>query len=381
MDFDKTTWAEDEVEMKLKVKVKEGIGTVAVRDELPDIFRLVDGSNFQILWKGFGEMEEILTYKVRVPKRGLYKLPELGWESEHALFLKATRSGSSGEEREMIVRPRTIRTEEFRGKRHIATSPFPREDVARIGSSTTEFKEIRDYVFGDPVRQINWKATARRAGSSSSPLVNEYEAEGKKAVWVFLDASERLAVGTSVENVFEHSIRSADSIIKYFTELGFKVGMYVFNDGEKLFYPRGGEKQYRRLLREIVELEQHDRREGFEKATEKCKSLILRYKPFTTLVTNVCSQNSEGLIEGVKRIRALTGSVKKRSSPIMIVDVLPHHLNPTPPSKYKENAGILRSVRKAPIYSKLRGMGVTVLGWDPREEKFSKVLLERSAKR
>ena len=94
----------------------------------------------------------------------------------------------------------------------MATSPFPVIDVAKIGVATTDFREIRNYVYGDPVKNINWKATARCTSPQAWPLTNEYEVEGKKTVWIFQDASRFLEVGTDIENAFEYCLEAANSV-------------------------------------------------------------------------------------------------------------------------------------------------------------------------
>jgi len=81
--------------------------------------------------------------------------------------------------------------------------PFPINDMAKIGVATTDFREIRNYVYGDPIKNINWKATARSSSPEMWPLTNEYEVEGKKTVWLFLDTAGELEIGTNINNAFD----------------------------------------------------------------------------------------------------------------------------------------------------------------------------------
>ena len=80
-----------------------------------------------------------------------------------ALGLTQTRQGTLGEPIELLVQPTILNLRRIRGVPGIATSPFPVIDIAKIGVATTDFREIRSYVHGDPVKNINWKATARKA--------------------------------------------------------------------------------------------------------------------------------------------------------------------------------------------------------------------------
>jgi len=59
------------------------------------------------------------------------------------------------------------------------------------GNDNQEFKELRLYSPGDPFKAINWKVTSRNLVRGSIwPVVNEFEKEGKKSVWIFLDTSK-----------------------------------------------------------------------------------------------------------------------------------------------------------------------------------------------
>lgn len=184
-----------------------------------------------------------------------------------ALGLTQTRQGTLGEPIELLVQPKILNLRRIRGVPGIATSPFPVIDIAKIGVATTDFQEIRSYVHGDPVKNINWKATARKAAQGQLwPLVNEYEVEGKKAVWLFLDASSVLEVGTDIENAFEYCLEAANGVAYYFTDRGYRVGMYIYNDGNRLLYPDTGKKQFLRISWELIKLETTDQFDEFPRS-------------------------------------------------------------------------------------------------------------------
>ncbi|MBC8521794.1 MAG: DUF58 domain-containing protein [Candidatus Syntrophoarchaeum sp.] len=382
-DLNKSVWTDDELEVNIKVRIMDGIGIVTLIDELPSTFELVDGNNFRMLWKGLGEKELMLSYKVKCVKRGSYTLSNVKWGSRHVLGLKKEISGTCDTEVGLTVRPRTMELRKIRGKKDIASSLFPRADMSKIGVSTTDFKEIRNYQYGDPLSKINWKATARRVGRGgfATPLVNEYEYEGKKTIWIFLDAASSLEIGTSIDNVFEYALKSADAVTRYFTDRGYRVGMYLYNDGEKLFYPDTGKKQYLKLSKELVDLKSYDRNEGLDNAVRKCRAHILRYNPLSIVITEIRSESSESLIEGIKKLSAMSGGRRRKRVPIMVVNVLSHYLNPTPPSEYKEYAISLQKIKHSPITSKLRRMGATVVEWDPQKDKFTTVLIRQGERR
>jgi len=56
--------------------------------------------------------------------------------------------------------------------------------IRRIGH-TMEFEQIKDYVVGDDVRTINWKATAKKA----SLMVNQFQDEKSQPIYTLIDAN------------------------------------------------------------------------------------------------------------------------------------------------------------------------------------------------
>jgi uncharacterized protein (DUF58 family) len=248
--------------------------------------------------------------------------------------------------------------------------------MAKIGVATTDFREIRDYIYGDPVKNINWKATARQSAQGRLwPLVNEYEVEGKKSVWVFLDAASYLEVGTDIENSFEYCLEAANSVLFYYTDRGYRVGMYIYNDGEKLFYPDAGNKQFLRVSRELIHLKASPRYDEFPKAVEKCRRYLLGYNPLCVVVTRLDSDHNQAIIQGVNKLRLLRGR-RRRKLPVMVVSVPGFHVMPRH-DEYDENSAFMLRLRTRPYSQQLRRMGVSLLEWNPRRENFSTALLRQ----
>src|SRR5437667_141815 len=94
----------------------------------------------------------------------------------------AVERSEAGAPLHLEVTPRVLPVKRIRSLLGYARAMFPESDLARTGTPTTEFRELRDYVRGDPPRSINWKATARRQAGiplgqghgRALPLVHEY---------------------------------------------------------------------------------------------------------------------------------------------------------------------------------------------------------------
>jgi len=124
------------------------------------------------------------------------------------------------------------------------------------------------------VKFINWKATAK----TGKLMVNRYEVEGKKAIWIFLDANSYMGY------CLEYAIELASALVYHFCSMGHKVGIYVVGSGIHV-YPDVGKRQFRRIFEELVRVESG--KEDLASALHKVKKTLLIYKPFVFLITRV----------------------------------------------------------------------------------------------
>lgn len=367
-------WVGERIEMKYEIYVKSGIGPISFYQEIPPYFELVKGNNFKIFWKGAKPQKFVFCYTIDCTKRGLYKVLPVKWEAGHPLYLKKSTFGTLGEYNDLTVSPKIFNVRRIRGIPGIAASPFPVIDIARLGVATTDFREIRNYVYGDPIKNINWKATARRSSPQPCPLVNEYEVEGKKAVWLYLDASGILEVGTDVENAFEYCLEAANSVLYYFLDRGYRVGMYVFNDNNQLFYPDSGRKQFLKISRELIGLKAEKKYDEFPVAVEKCRSYMLGYNPLSVIITGLDNRHSESIVMGVKKLRILRGR-QKRKLPVMVINVAGYNVVKTR-NAYDLNSPVIMGLNTRPRILQLRRLGASVLDWNPRKDSFGTALLK-----
>jgi uncharacterized protein (DUF58 family) len=365
----------DEIEIRYDFTVGAGLGSFSCFQELPPHFALAEGNNLRVLWKGWKACDFSFVYKMRCTKRGVYTLPPLKWEASQVFRLTQNREGSLGEAVKITVYPKLLNVRRIRGIPGIASSPFPVIDVAKIGVATTDFREIRHYVYGDPVKNINWKATARNSSPETWPLTNEYEVEGKKAVWLFLDASRLLEVGTNIENAFEYCLEAANGVTFYFLDRGYRVGMYIFNDDGKLFYPDTGRRQYLKISRELLDLKAGRQYDELPAAVEKCRRYILGYNPLCVIISALDNRLGDSIISGVRQLKKYRGR-NKRKLPVMVINVAGYNLSPAR-GEYDANAAMLLKLNTRPRIVRLRGLGASVLDWNPRKGSFGNALLKQ----
>ena len=365
------------IEVKIAGKITGGPGAVVICDEVPKPFQLVEGSNYKVVSKEFKEKAFSFSYKIRCTKCGTYRLG-VGWETRHILGLTQTQVSieKTGQLRVFPILPKIRKM-----KLPMRTSQriHPSEGVAKIGPLSTDFKEIRNYFYGDPFKIINWKASARAAGwGKLYPLVNEYEREGKLSIWLFLDAHPDLRIGTSFENTLEYGIRTAYGISYYFLSKGYSLGMYIYNHrGETLHFDTG-KKQFIKIADNLLRLTppkvglQVFWDEGFSKAVERNRKYLITRSPGIVIITHVTPSNWGDLLNGLRKI--LVYKRRRRQLNILLINILPYDIIPKV-NNWEIFAAEMLEVASRSFSNRLRNLGLTVLDWSPKKESMEIALL------
>lgn len=111
------------------------------------------------------------------------------------------------------------------------------------------FSEVRDYQYGDDVRNIDWNVTAR----SGTPHVKVFEEERELTVMFLIDVSRSSFFGTV--NQFKSEINTEICATLGFSALNNndKVGAILYTDRvEKYIPPKKGRQHLLRIVREIL---------------------------------------------------------------------------------------------------------------------------------
>ena len=215
------------IEVKIKFCINKGFGVVLLSDSILDIFELVEGYNYAILWKVRIKITGVISYKVRCYLPGKYVLKSIKWESKHAIYTNST-IGENNAETCLELLPKILEPKRLRLAMR-GGMPLPTGSILKKGAATLDFKELREYNYGDSFRNINWKATARNITHSNIwPVVNEYEKEGRNIVWIFLEESNYMKIGVGARNVFAHSYEIIASISSYYIAKGCQLAFSTY---------------------------------------------------------------------------------------------------------------------------------------------------------
>ena len=114
------------------------------------------------------------------------------------------------------------------------------------------FSEVREYQYGDDVRDIDWNVTAR----FNKPFIKVFEEERELTVMLLIDLSESLDFGTVKQTKRDMLTEIAATIAFAAIQNNDKIGVIFFTDKvEKFIPPQKGRKHILYIIRELLNFE------------------------------------------------------------------------------------------------------------------------------
>ena len=375
-----TCWAGDTLTVNRQLTARGGIGSIFVHDVLPDEAQVVRGSNLRLVWKWPGRKTADLSYQLQFPKRGQFVLDKSTWESQAPFGVHRGTSGWGGDSFEVKVVPRIRSVTRLNEVRAATKATRFQDDIAKTGASTNEFRELRPYQPGDPMKRINWKASARRSRGDNLPLINELEPETRKAVWIFLDVADYMDVGVPLSNPLENTVEASGALAQYYLSKGSTLGAYAYNTSGgtgELLPPESGRKQFSQLVHMLTSLKPGRSQQDLLQAVERCKDFLFRLRPEVFIITRLDVHYSrlEETTESLNRFRAAVNrltSLRTRSRRPGRVRVV--HVTPQEPA-LDSRTPVLTKWETRLVAGVLRKAGASVIEWEPATEEFTSVLL------
>jgi len=368
--------------ISLNVSIESGIGPVIICDVLHGSFELVQGNNFHVVWKGFSPKIVKINYKVRCNASGTYWLKDTKWRTKHPVC-DYTENGVCQNDISVKIVPRLLELHKIRGLAAKSRVPMPQGALSTLGMTTHEFKEVRMYYPGDPFKSINWKVTSRNLFRGKIyPVVNEFEREGKKSVYIFLDTSPTMNYGTKSKNVMEYSIEAVNAFADYYLAQNCMVSLISFGS-KKIVVPAGsGKMQYHRILRELMSIRDNtDGRKANKKKATTLTEIIysnrehfIGVRPLFIVITRFSGNNYETLKKAVEDMSKYT--VRNGNLPsIMMVNIIGYEMRIKKDIE-KQAAGIIESFMN--IMSKELRNRCIWIDWNPARESLTSALLKQA---
>ncbi len=125
------------------------------------------------------------------------------------------------------------------------------------------FSEVREYQFGDDIRNIDWNVTARY----SHPYVKIFEEERELTVVLLIDVSGSREFG-SFEKLKKNVITELSAVLSFSAiQNNDKIGVIFFSDKiEKFIPPKKGKSHILRIIRELIDFEPEHRKTNIAEA-------------------------------------------------------------------------------------------------------------------
>lgn len=194
---------------------------VSVRCELPPGVRTRTGDRDLDINAGSTAAET--TFDIEFPIAGRFHLsaPRLEFSDPFGLYEETIRRGTPPV---ITVRPRTPTLHVGRGGDAVRGA-YGEHPTDQAGPGVTT-RELRQYVAGDALRQIDWKATARLG----EPYVRETEGETDRQFVVVFDHRHHMAAGHDGETLLDHAREFGIGVTEAAADAGDPIGLWTVGD-------------------------------------------------------------------------------------------------------------------------------------------------------
>ncbi|MDF0717565.1 DUF58 domain-containing protein [Muricauda sp. 334s03] len=272
-------------ENPVQIKITNGylfLVKLKIIDEIPFQFQKRD---FQLQSKLGSGKSKSFSYQLRPTERGVYYFGSLNIFAISPIGFLAKKY-SFDDAREVPVYPSFLQLQKydllaFSNRLH----QYGLKKIRRIGH-TMEFEQIKDYVLGDDIRNINWKATAKRG----QLMVNQYQDEKSQPVYSVIDKGRVMKMPFNGLSLLDYAINSTLVISNIALKKQDKAGMFSFSDKiENRVVAERRSSQMNLILETLYNLETNFVESDFSrlyidvKRNLNQRSLLLLYTNFETM--------------------------------------------------------------------------------------------------
>lgn len=211
---------ENEIIIKISNLYTFPIG-INVVDEIPFQFQVRD---FTIKKKIKGQEKTDLKYFLRPTERGEYSFGNLNIYAISPLKLLSKRytfdNGQMVPTYPSYIQLRKYDLIAFSNK----LFQHGLKKIRRIGH-TMEFEQIKEYVQGDDMRTINWKATAKK----NALMINQFQDEKSQNVYMVIDKGRVMKMPFNGLSLLDYAINATLVLSNVILKKNDKAGMFTFS--------------------------------------------------------------------------------------------------------------------------------------------------------
>ena len=133
------------------------------------------------------------------------------------------------------------------------------------------FSEVREYQYGDDIRNIDWNVTAR----FNHPYIKIFDEERELTVMLLIDVSGSNEFGTGRQLKEEQMLEIAAVLAFSAIQNNDKVGVIFFSDRvEKYIPPKKGTSHILRIIRELIDFKAESQRTNISEALRYLTNII-----------------------------------------------------------------------------------------------------------
>ena len=212
----------DDNKITLELKNKYPfVSHLSLIEELPYQFQKRD---FFFDQKLNPQQQKTIYYNLSPKERGVYLFGRVNVYANSPLQL-ATKKYILSEEKELKCYPSFLKLRDFNIQAfNSATTSYGSKKVGRIGHSL-EFEQIKEYVAGDDIRTVNWKASAKR----NLLMVNQYVEEKSQSVYAIIDKGRAMQMQFNGLSLLDYAVNATLAISNTILRKQDKAGMLSFS--------------------------------------------------------------------------------------------------------------------------------------------------------
>jgi uncharacterized protein (DUF58 family) len=226
------------LDVSIRFALGDAVERLDVLLELPAGLEVEDGDNPTTLRLVEGG-ERLLSLRLRCARWGAYRVGRVHLRAhDHFGMFRHEVAIDARQPLKVYPTEEAVRTL----LRPSETQVFSGNHVARQKAEGIEFADIRQFVAGDRVRHVNWRATARRG----ELWVNEHHAERNADVVIFLDVFAEARRGE--RSTLDPALRAAASLAARYLRQRDRVGFVSFGGMLNWLVPATGARQLYRIV-------------------------------------------------------------------------------------------------------------------------------------
>ncbi|HMR15037.1 MAG TPA: DUF58 domain-containing protein [Mariniflexile sp.] len=165
------------------------------------------------------------------------------------------------------------------------------------------FSEVRQYQFGDDVRNIDWNVTARY----SEPYIKVFEEERELTMMLMVDVSGSELFGTEQQFKNEVVTEIAATLAFSATQNNDKIGLILFSDKVELYIPpKKGRSHVLRIIRELIEFKPESKQTNLSEALKFMQN-VMKKKAIVFVLSDFISDDYQQTMKIVSGKHDVTG--------------------------------------------------------------------------